>query len=338
MSKKEILPNYENCTESELETVMNALPDQKQFKRLFAIQAVFRGFPPATVAACSFIDRQTLRIWIKKFNSEGIDGLLERPRSGRPRTIPPDLDQQLESVIKNPSSVDQTHWTARKFHGYLREELDMEVGYSTVVKWLHGKGFRLKVPRSWPVKQDKVKREKYIEELSELLVDPDVDIWYMDECGVDGDPRPRRRWVKKEDKAKLPYGGAHLRYSVTGAICPRTGEFFALEFNRSNTQTFQAFLDHANTDMHLSRRRNVLICDNASWHRSKAINWGALEPKFLPPYSPDYNPIERLWLLIKNEWFSDFIAKSEEQLISQLDKALLWAMERNVKNQKTCAI
>jgi len=42
----------------------------------------------------------------------------------------------------------------------------------------------------------------------------------------------------------------------------------------------------------------------------------------LPPYSPDLNPIERLWLLLKAEWFADFFAKNREQLIDRIDQAL----------------
>lgn len=338
MGKQEILPNYENCTEAELETVMNALPDQKQFKRLFALLMIFRGMPPRDVAAGCFVDRQTLRNWIKRFNAEGIDGLLDRPRAGRPRKIPPELDDRLQSVLSDPGSVGRTHWTARKFHGYLREELALEVCYSTVAKWLHDQGFRLKVPRSWPVEQDEDQHRVYLQELQQLLLDETVDVWYLDECGVDGDPRPRRRWVKRGEKAKLPYGGAHLRMSVTGLICPRTGEFFALEFNRSNSRSLQVFLDHAGAEVQLQRCRNVLICDNASWHRNKSIAWGRFQVMFLPPYSPDLNPIERLWLLIKRHWFSDFFAQTYEQLVHRLDQALLWAMDRKKLNMKTCAI
>jgi transposase len=338
MARKEILPNFENCTEEELERVMNAVPDLKQFRRLFAILMIFRGLEPRDLAATLFVDRQTLRCWIKRFNAEGIDGLLDRARAGRPRKIPPALDAHLEAVLTDPSAAGRTHWTARKFHGYLREELNIEVGYSAAVNWLHDKGWRLKVPRPWPVEQDEALRARFLEELRELLLDPEVEVWYLDEMGVDGDPRPRRRWVRSGEKARLPYGGRHLRHSVTGVVCPRTGEFFALEFNRSNSASLQAFLEHADAQVSLARGRNVVICDNASWHRNKSIDWRRFEVKYLPPYSPDLNPIERLWLLIKAEWFTDFIAKTPEQLLSRLDSALLWAMERDNDNKRTCSI
>lgn len=98
--------------------------------------------------------------------------------------------------------------------------------------------------------------------------------------------------------------------NVTGMVSPRTGEFSALEFSHSDTEIFQIFLNHANKDVSLERPRNLLILDNASWHKSKSLDWEHFEPVLLPPYSPDLNPIERLWLIMKAEGGSGFYAKT----------------------------
>ena len=90
--------------------------------------------------------------------------------------------------------------------------------------------------------------------------------------------------------------------------------------------------------MKRQRKRNLLIMDNAGWHKAKCLDFGAFEPVYLPPYSPDFNPIERLWLLIKAEWFSDFVAKDRETLMARLDLALNWVVGRAADNQRTCAI
>jgi hypothetical protein len=58
----------------------------------------------------------------------------------------------------------------------------------------------------------------------------------------------------------------------------------------------------------------------------------------MPVYSPDLNPIERLWLLIKAEWFTDFIAKDTAALMTRLDQALNWVVARASDNSRTCAI
>ncbi len=244
----------------------------------------------------------------------------------------------LKDLIHHPDKAQMTHWTARKFHGYLRESLDLEVGYRTVVRWLHENDFRLKVPQPWPDRQDEKLRQAYRERLGALLADPEVEIWYQDEMGVDGDPRPRRRWAQKREKTRVTHNGDHVRMNVSGMICPRTAQAFLLEFSHSDREMFQAFLGEANREVKTERKRNVIICDNASWHKCKTIRWGKFEPEFLSPYSPDFNPIERLWLVIKAQWFTHFIAKTREALIGRLDQALVWAMQRSDQNQITCHI
>lgn len=69
-------------------------------------------------------------------------------------------------------------------------------------------------------------------------------------------------------------------------------------------------------------RRNILILDNASFHKVQSLNWGKIEPGFLPPYSPELNPIEEVWLLIKTTNFYYYVAPSQEQLEDTVAHAL----------------
>ena len=339
MARAPITPNPENCSLAELEAALKAAPTQRSCHRLQAIKALLIGIDPAQVAQFYAIDRDTLTLWIKAFNAQGIDGLIEKSRPGRPHKIPAAQDERLCDLIQHPDQAQMAHWTAKKFHGHLREQLQLEVGYRTVVRWLHEHDFRLKVPQPWPDRQDEARRQAWLnEKLAPLLANPEVELWYMDEMGVEGDPRPRRRWAKIGEKTRVTHNGDHLRLSVSGMVCPRTGAAFLLEFSHSDREIFQAFLDQANEHISCERRRNVLILDNASWHKCQGLNWGKFEPLHLPPYSPDFNPIERLWLLLKAEWFCDFVARDRAALEARLDQALLWAMGRAEGNRQTCAI
>ncbi len=93
-----------------------------------------------------------------------------------------------------------------------------------------------------------------------------------------------------------------------------------------------------NRDILFECPRNLLILNNASWHTSTSLDWSRFEPIFLPPYSPDLNPIERLWLIMKAEWFSGFSAKTKDQLIDRLTQALRGLIDRKDQNTITCAI
>ena len=332
------LPNPENTTPEELETTLHCAPTKRSYARIMAIKILLSGVDfDAAVKAYSCSPR-TLQRWIADFNREGLDGLIEKPQSGRPRVIPAENTTEIVDLVAHPDKAQQTHWTARKLHGYLRHELGIELGYSTLTRFLREQRFRLKVPQPWPDRQDPEARKAFCERLSALIEEENVDLWFSDETGIEGDPRPRRRWIKIGQRGRVTKNGDHVRMNVCGMINPRTGRAFLCEFTHSDSEVFQAFLDEANEHIEFERERQVLVLDNASWHKTKSLRWGRFEPLYLPPYSPDLNPIERLWLLIKREWFTDFVAKDRDHLIERLTEALLWAIGRGKANSKTCSI
>ena len=103
----------------------------------------------------------------------------------------------------------------------------------------------------------------------------------------------------KGNKTRVTKNGDPVRMNAIGLVCPRDGQFFAIEASHVDSDRFQAFLDEANKCVADTRKINVFILDNASWHKKKTLDWGVFEPMFLPPYSPDLNPIERIWLVMK---------------------------------------
>ena len=250
-------------------------------------------------------------------------------------------DQQameLSDLIDQPQQADRTFWTARAFHGYISKQYQVECSYETIVRFFHRQGFALKTPQPWPDKQDQQLREAFLVELEQLYNQPDVDVWFADESGFEGDPRPRKRWDKKGRKTRVTKNGGHLRMNVIGMVCPRTGQFFAIEASHSDSVTYQAFLDEASKAVPFQRAINVLIMDNASWHRRKTADWHGWQPKYLPPYSPDLNPIERIWLKMKATWFNNHVCKNEEELLNRLDQAILDVIYNPNGTQKTTAI
>ncbi len=59
---------------------------------------------------------------------------------------------------------------------------------------------------------------------------------------------------------------------------------------------------------------------------------------YLPPYSPDLNPIERIWLTMKARGFNNHVCKNEEKLLERLDQAILDLIDNPAKTQQTTAI
>ena len=64
--------------------------------------------------------------------------------------------------------------------------------------------------------------------------------------------------------------------------------------------------------------RVILVLDNASWHKGKKLNWHDIEPMYLPPYSPDLNPMERIGQYLKSHGMAGYITKSGKELCDKL--------------------
>lgn len=319
---------------------MDAAPNKRSYVRLNAIRSLLLGISRATLCEQFCRTDRMLRLWIELFNRGGIDALITKARSGRPRKVKLQrVRDLLVPVLVNPAQAGQVHWTGVKLHGYLQEQLQIELGYSTPLRWLHELNFHLRVPQPWPERQNEEERKTFLEELRGLCADPKVQLWFGDECGVEGDPRPRRRWVQPGQRRTVPYLGDHIRQNVIGAVAPQSGQLFSLIVDGVDTEVFQFFLDEmARTVPPKPGVRQVFILDNASWHKAARLNWHHFEPKFLPGYSPDFNPIERLWLRLKADWFWDFIARTSDELTERLCLALRSFIAQPLKTASICSI
>lgn len=87
-----------------------------------------------------------------------------------------------------------------------------------------------------------------------------------------------------------------------GAVEPLTGERFFLEFSHITSECFQCFIEKFSEAF--ADSLNVLVLDNGRFHQAKSLEIPEnLVFVFLPPYSPELNPIERLWQDMKAKLF-----------------------------------
>ena len=118
---------------SELDTSARAAATFREANRFQAIKSLIMGIEPPIVCELFNVADRSLRRWVDSFNTSGIDGLIEGEHTGRRRVINPEQSERYEKLIEDPKLAGQTHWTGVKFHGYLREQCDHEVGYRTVI-------------------------------------------------------------------------------------------------------------------------------------------------------------------------------------------------------------
>jgi transposase len=92
--------NRTGFTAAELRAAAVRADDAQVARRALAIAMVMDGFARATAAALSGMDRQTLRDWVLRFNGEGLAGLSDRPRPGRPCSLSVEQQKQVEAWVE----------------------------------------------------------------------------------------------------------------------------------------------------------------------------------------------------------------------------------------------
>src|SRR3954471_2864343 len=121
-----------------------------------------------------------------------------------------------------------------------------------------------------------------------------VELWFMDEARV-GQKGVRPRGVRQQG-----FASAHL----FGAVCPERGEGVALILPEVSVAAMGVFLAELSRAVPAGTHA-ALVLDGAGWHVSEGLavpaNLTLIHP---PPYSPELNPVERVWEYLRDRWLS----------------------------------
>jgi len=148
-------------------------------------------------------------------------------------------------------------------------------------------------------------------------------------------------WIPPETTDPvLLHAPTRKKIGIIGAVRPSDGQLVTQQAEKFNRETFSEFLNQLYK--HRSRNRKmVLVLDNASWHHAVCVEpsyrrWLKLD--YLPPYSPDLNPIERVWKMTRRLCTHNRYFQKLEELIEVVTGQLeLWA-QPNPTLQRLCAI
>lgn len=129
-------------------------------------------------------------------------------------------------------------------------------------------------------------------------------------------------WFLKGQQRKIPTYGMHQSVKLLGVLDYEKGTVFCAKEERFDAQVFLLFLQHI-----LERYptgKIVLILDNARIHHAKLLQpflkeqAHRLELLFLPPYSPELNPIEGLWKWLKTSVIYNVFYSSVQEIGEQV--------------------
>jgi putative transposase len=131
-----------------------------------------------------------------------------------------------------------------------------------------------------------------------------VELWFADEARVGQKGRVTHVWYQKGQRPRglreHRFASAHL----FGAVCPERGAGVALVLPEVSTVAMNLFLAELARAVPAGSHA-VLVLDRAGWHVSADLVVPAnLTLAHLPPYSPELNPVENVWLYLRERWLS----------------------------------
>jgi transposase len=174
----------------------------------------------------------------------------------------------------------------------------------------------------------------FIKKLQDLDQNLEVELWAMDEVRFQQHGSSCRMWVPPETRNPvILHHPTHRSVGYFGAVRLSDGKFvFQREETRFNAQTFLGFLQNLRLDSGETGRRVMVITDNARYHHAKMHQgWRAQQDQsfaldFLPPYSPELNPIERVWRLVRRRCIHNkYFPRLEDVMQTVEDQFFQWA-------------
>ena len=155
-----------------------------------------------------------------------------------------------------------------------------------------------------------------------------VRLMYQDEAGFGRISKMSSCWAPQGIRPSIPsHYMREYRYCY-GAVDAQTGDSFFLIAGGCNTEWTNEFLrqvSQAYPDDYI-----LLVMDNAIWHKSSTLEIPSnVELAFIPPYTPEMNPIEQVWKEIRKRGFKNKDFQTLEAVIDKLQE-VIQGLEKSV--------
>jgi transposase len=296
------------------------------------------GYAWDTIEAVLFCSSRTVDRWLKRFRAEGVAGLTGRKR-GRPFRLGLGWVALLVTWVTTKTPDDfgflRSRWSCALLALLLRDREGVDASRETVRRLLHRGHLVYRRPRPVlvPDEEERQARLAELRGLLEGLPDDETVVW-QDEVEVHTNPKIGRMWMPKGDQAEVVTPGTNKKRHLSGSIHWRTGQVFVTEAAPKQGRDGALFIEHLDElRRRLRRYRKVhVICDNARCHTSLEVieylwKWeGRIEVHLLPAYSPDLNPIERVWWHLHEDITRNHRCRDLGEL---LEKVFAWLGQEN---------
>lgn len=305
-----------------------------EVKRILALFSLADGQSKKLIAQVLKVSREAVRQWLNAYLVKGLKGLQNEQRPGRPSKLTNNQRKELCKLIKAgpvKSGFPGACWRSPMIQHLIHEKFNVFYSVKYLSELLRSLGFSFQKAKFVASKQNKETRQEWLEkQWPEILKKADkanAYILFGDECSFPQWGTLNYTWAPIGQQPVVETSGNRKGYKVFGLIDYYTGRFFSKGIEgRLNGERYVEFLKEV---LKKTRKPVILIQDGAPYHK------GAVVKEFLskhakrvsvynlPSYSPDYNPIEKLWKKIKEKGthlqyfptFDDLVNKVNDMLV-----------------------
>lgn len=258
--------------------------------------------------------------------------------SGRPRVMAELGSRQIRSIVTKPASVfgyETTFWTSARLQQVLRKELGLKVSRTSIWRRLVDADLTYQKPERRYFEINKKARREWVEKkLPEILATVEKHraiLYFEDEANISLTPFLAKTWAPRGKTPTQRVTGKRGGIAAMSAITKAGHLVFRLLEKRINSDDVIEFL--AQILKHHRRRHIVVVMDRARPHTSKKtkafiVSQKRLHVFYLPSYSPDWNPDEKVWNHLKHQELKGHQARTKAEM-KRLARRKLASMSRH---------
>ncbi len=279
---------------------------------VMAILALGEDQDKEAVAVTLRVTVESIRGWINSFLSYGLQGLTSKKSPARPPKLT--KDQKLELAKLLDEGPEKTGFIGNCWRSPMVQELIYErfgVVYSVyyIAELLKNMGFSYQKAKFVSDHLNEEKRAQWLEEtwpkIMALAKKKNAYLLFGDEASFPQWGTLTYTWARKGQQPTIETSGKRKGYKVFGLIDYFTGRLFCkCQEERLTSATYAAYLEEV---LAKTRKHIIIVQDGARYHTSAAMQKFFTQHQHrltvfdLPSYSPDYNPIEKLWKKVKEK-------------------------------------
>ena len=325
--------SYRKAVECRMKTAQR-LGQLRQVKYCLAILAVVEGQSVAQVALVLRVHEKTVATWIREFCCYGLQGAPHTKPTGRPPKLTPTQKADLATLLDEgpvKAGFRGACWRSPMIQQLIYDRFGVYYNVFYIAQLLKNLGFSYQKAAFVSDHLNEQKRQEWRTEtwpqILRLAQERKALLLFGDEASFPQWGTLTYTWARRGQQPKVKTSGKRKGYKVFGLIEYFTGRlFYQGQEGRLNSATYIAFLKRV---LEQTTRPIILIQDGARYHTSTetkaffAQQTARLQVVQLPTYSPDYNPIEKLWKKIKQQDTHLHYFPTFEALTEKVEQALL---------------